>query len=115
MKIFAMCSMFLLLFLPGVRVNKMNEFITNPEDCESIQVETLKRGNKELVEQNIRLQAELDREIKINREMKKALEKYANNTNGGVDLHSNKYKKWLKSEDGYKLAKQVLKEIENKE
>lgn len=33
----------------------MNEFVTNPEDCESIYVEALKRGNKDLVAENQRL------------------------------------------------------------
>lgn len=59
-----------------------------------------------------RLKEQLDREVEINRKMKNALEKYANNTNWGVDRYSNKYKKWLRSENGFKLAQQVLKELD---
>ncbi len=59
-----------------------------------------------------RLKEQLDREIEINRKMKRVLEKYADNMNWCVDRYSNKYKKWAKSEDGFKLAKQVLKEID---
>ena len=67
------------------------------------------------MEENQRLKAQLNKEIHYNRIMKSALEKYADNMNWGVDRFSNKYKKWLRSEEGYKLAKQVLKEIDNKE
>ena len=59
-----------------------------------------------------RLKEQLDREVEINRKMKNALEKYANNTNWSVDRYSNKYKKWLRSENDFKLAQQVLKELD---
>lgn len=70
---------------------------------------------EDLKAENQRLKEQLDREIKINRKMKRALEKYADNMNWCVDRYSNKYKKWARCEDGFKLAKQVLKEIDNKE
>lgn len=82
-------------------MGKLNEFITNPEDCESIYVETLKRGNKDLVAENQRLKEQLDREIKINRKMKSALEVYADPFNDMQPINE--------------LAQQVLKEINNKE
>ena len=77
--------------------------------------EIMKENIHDLLAENKRLKAQLDREIHINRIMKKALEVYADNINWGVDLHSNKYKKWLKPEDGFKLAQQTLKEIEEME
>lgn len=76
----------------------MNEFITNPQDCESIYVEALKRGNKDLVEQNSRLQEQLDREIKINRKMKSALKQIASENDCYLTI-----------------ADEVLKEVDNKE
>lgn len=76
----------------------MNEFVTNPEDCESIYVEALKRGNKDLVEENQRLKAQLDREIHINRKMKRALEQIASENDCYLTI-----------------ADEVLKEIDNKE
>ena len=82
-------------------MGKLNEFITNPEDCESIYIEALKRGNKDLVEENQRLKEQLDREIHINRKMKRALEKYADPFNDMEPINE--------------LAQQVLKEIDNKE
>ena len=48
-----------------------------------------------------RLQAQLDKEIHINRKMKRALEKYADPFNDMQPINE--------------LAKQVLKEINNKE
>lgn len=78
-------------------------------------IDNQERVIKEQKEDIERLQEQLDREIHINRKMKRALEKYADNMNWCVDRYSNKYKKWARCEDGFKLAKQVLKEIENKE
>lgn len=82
-------------------MDKLNEFITNPQDCESIYVEALKRGNKDLMAENQRLKAQLNREIHINRKMKSALKKYADPFNDMQPINE--------------LAKQVLKEIDNKE
>lgn len=79
----------------------MNEFVTNPEDCESIYVEALKRGNKDLVAENQRLKEQLNKEIHYNRIMKRALEKYADPFNDIQSINE--------------LAQQVLKEIDNKE
>ena len=53
------------------------------------------------VEENQRLKTQLDREIHINRKMKNALEKYADPFNDMQPVNE--------------LAKQVLKEIDNKE
>jgi hypothetical protein len=85
----------------NIQLDHLNEFITNPQDCESIYIEALKRGNKDLVEENQRLKAQLDREIHINRKMKNALEVYANIGN------------W--ASDGYEFAQQTLKQIEEME
>ena len=60
--------------------------------------EIMKENIPELLAENQRLKEQLDREIKINRKMKRALEVY---TDPDV-LY-------------YKLAQQVLKEINNKE
>ena len=84
-----------------IQLDHLNEFITNPQDCESIYVEALKRGNKDLVEKNARLQEQLNKEIHYNRKMKSALEKYADPFNDMQPINE--------------LARQVLKEIDNKE
>lgn len=89
----------------------MSNFIC--EKCGMTNIDCGYQGYK--TEREIELEKQLDREIKINRMMKSALEKYADNINWGVDRFSNKYKKWLRSEDGFKLAKKVIKEIDNKE
>ena len=59
------------------------------------------REFKILKEENQRLQAQLDKKIHINRKMKRALEKYADPFNDMQPINE--------------LAKQVLKEIDNKE
>ena len=56
---------------------------------------------KKLEAENKRLKEQLDREIKINRKMKRALEKYADPFNDMQPINE--------------LAQQVLKEIDNKE
>lgn len=119
-------------------MEKLNEFITNPEDCEVIMAYSFEQ-TKEIYKENKRLKAQLDREIKINRKMKRALEKYAfENTKmeiphfignslqpqNEVDLCSPLVNKPVY--DGVEeievpyafdksLALQVLKEIDNKE
>ena len=101
----------------------------NLGDCKSIEEFTLQqvidnqeRVIKEQKEDIERLQAQLDREIKINRKMKSALEKYADEKNWdsyGNDWRFGVYKDF--ENDDYpeytdeKLAQQVLKEIDNKE
>lgn len=84
-----------------------------------------------------RLQEQLDREIKINRKMKSALEVYANEDNWSnscvkhladseyneIEYEDSEYQIEFTGrygydydeEDGYSLAQQVLKEIDNKE
>ena len=61
----------------------------------------------ELKEENERLQAQLDREIHINRKMKKALETYA-----GPEIL---YYYIATKEKFYELAQQTLKQIEEME
>ena len=61
----------------NIQLDHLKEFITNPQDCESIYVEALKRGNKDLVEQNVRLKSELDKYIKMASDYEKALKEYA--------------------------------------
>lgn len=62
----------------------------------------------DILEQNDNLQAQLDREIKINRKMKRVLEKYVlpENYEGGMGREY---------ENMCYECKQVLKEIDNKE
>ena len=66
-----------------------------------------------------RLQEQLDREIKINRKMKSALEKYADLKNWRCDTITGFQSVWQGGVDdeqtGNITAKQVLKEIDNKE
>lgn len=98
----------------------MNEFITNPQDCDGIYVEALKRGNKDLVAENQRLKEQFDREIKINRKMKSTLEKYAYEGSWDCLFDDEVYGKypntnWNADGNGYDLAQEVLKEIDNKE
>lgn len=64
-------------------------------------IDNQERVIKEQKEDIERLQAQLDREIHINRKMKRALEKYADPFNDMQPINE--------------LAKQVLKEIDNKE
>ena len=59
------------------------------------------KANCDLVAENQRLKKQLDKEIHINRKMKRALEKYADPFNDMQPVNE--------------LAKQVLKEIDNKE
>lgn len=70
----------------------------------------------EVEQQNTRLQSELDKQIKDNRKLVNALEKYANSgywfastefDGDCVFLHPDS--------NGYEIAQQVLKEIDNKE
>jgi len=75
---------------------------------------------KELEEENQRLKEQLDREIKINRKMKKALKTYSYEENWDCLYDNHVYGKdpdtnWNKEGNGYDLAQEVLKEIENKE
>ena len=84
----------------NIQLDHLNEFITNPQDCESIYVESLKRGNKDLVEQNARLQSELDKYIKMVSDYEKALKQYADPFS---DL-----------EPVNELAQETLKKWENK-
>lgn len=72
----------------------MSNFIC--EKCGMTNIDCGHQGYK--TEREIELEKQLDREIKINRKMKKALEVYAD-----PDVLY------------YKLAQQVLKEINNKE
>ena len=69
--------------------------------------EIMKENIPDLLAENQRLKAQLDREIHINRKMKKALELYAE-----PDCL---YYIATRKEDFYKLAKKVLKEIEEME
>lgn len=71
---------------------------------------------KKLEAENQRLKAQLDREIKINRKMKRALEKYANSGYWFVSTEFDGDCVFLHPDyNGYELAQQVLKEIDNKE
>lgn len=92
---------------------------------------------EDLKEQNTRLQAQLNKEIQINRKMKSALEKYADEDNWSnscvkhladseyneIEYEDSEYQIEFTGrygydydeEDGYSLAQQVLKEIDNKE
>ena len=71
---------------------------------------------KKLKTENERLQAQLDREIHINRKMKSALEKYANSDYWFVCCEFDGDCVFLHPDyNGYELAQQVLKEIDNKE
>ena len=72
----------------------MNEFITNPEDCEGIYVEALKRGNKELVEQNARLQSELDKYIRMASDYEKTLKQIASENDCYLTVADEVLKKW---------------------
>ena len=95
----------------NIQLDHLNEFITNPQDCESIYIDALKRGNKDLVEENQRLKEQLDREIHINRKMKSCLSAFARRDNwkaieGCAD--------WLFLLDPL-MAEETLKEIDNKE
>ncbi len=54
----------------NIQLDHLNEFITNPQDCESIYVEALKRGNKDLMAENERLKEQL-------KDYENALKKYA--------------------------------------
>ncbi|MDY3907242.1 MAG: hypothetical protein SOZ42_01135 [Candidatus Enterosoma sp.] len=72
------------------------------------------------IEREIELEKQLDREIKINRKMKSALEKYAYEGNWDCLFDNKVYGKapntnWNADGNGYDLAQQVLKEIDNKE
>lgn len=76
----------------------------------------LEKPIENLEVENQRLKEQLDREIKINRKMKSALEKYANEYcwyRYGDDGLKSVY--IYASHNGYDTAKQVLKEIDNKE
>lgn len=73
-----------------------------------------------LTEDIERLKKQLDREIHINREMKSALETYSYEENWDCLYDDPVYGKdpdtnWNKDGNGYDLAKEVLKEIDNKE
>lgn len=72
-----------------------------------------------LIAENQRLKEQLDREIKINRKMKNALEKYADLKNWRCDTITGFQSVWQGGVDdeqtGNITAQQVLKEIENKE
>lgn len=68
--------------------------------------------------ENKRLKAQLDREIKINRKMKRALEKYANEKNWSYNFVQH-LAIWGEGredrKDGPYIARMVLNEINNKE
>lgn len=74
---------------------------------------------KKLKTENERLQAQLDREIHINRKMKSALEKYADLKNWRCDTITGFQSVWQGGIDdeqtGNITAQEVLKEIDNKE
>ena len=87
----------------------MNEFITNPEDCEAIMAYSFE-DTKKIYKENQRLKEQLNREIHYNRIMKKALDKYANfQASSFVSVNEESLLEMIK------FAQQVLKEIENKE
>lgn len=103
----------------NIQLDHLKEFITNPQDCEAIMAYSFE-DTKKIYKENKRLKAQLDREIKINRKMKSALEKYADLKNWSLyfTLKNIMKKKFFFEFDNYKsyeLAKQVLKEIDNKE
>ena len=79
------------------KYKRMDGSITNPEDCESIMAYSFKQ-TQEIYKENQRLKAQLDREIKINRKMKRALEQIASENDCYLTI-----------------ADKVLKEIDNKE
>lgn len=76
-----------------------------------------KQGYK--TEREIELEKQLDREIKINRKMKSALEKYSDLKNWRCDTITGFQSVWQGGVDdeqtGNITAQQVLKEINNKE
>lgn len=79
-------------------------------------IDNQERVIKEQKEDIERLQAQLDREIKINRKMKSALEKYANSGYWFVSTEFDGDCVFLHPDsNGYEIAQQVLKEIDNKE
>ena len=65
---------------------------------------------KKLKAENERLKAQLDKEIHINRKMKRALECYADHDNWYNSLEWNTYDK-----QGWETAEETLKEIEEME
>ncbi len=70
----------------------------------------LEKPIENLEAENQRLKEQLDREIKINRKMKSALEKYANfQASSFVSVNEESLLEMIK------FAQQVLKEIDNKE
>lgn len=66
-------------------IDKTNEFITNPQDCESIAEDAFAEARK-TYEENKRLKVQLDREIHTNRKLVKTLKKYVlpENYEGGM-------------------------------
>lgn len=76
-------------------------------------IDNQERVIKEQKEEIERLQAQLDREIKINRRMKYILELYANS--GYWFTYDDRENVFMYGGDGYDLAQQILKEIDNKE
>lgn len=91
----------------------MSNFIC--EKCGMINIDCGYQGYK--TEREIELEKQLDREIKINRKMKEALKKYANNDYWFVSCEFDGDCVFLYKPDsnGYELAQKVLKEIDNKE
>ena len=92
-----------------IQLDHLNEFITNPQDCESIYIEALKRGNKDLVEKNARLQAELDKAIHKLSDYEKALKIYAESDNWDLKTLQIEKVKY-----GWKPALETLKKWEDK-
>lgn len=79
-------------------------------------IDNQERVIKEQKEDIERLQAQLDREIKINRKMKRTLEKYAfENTKMKVFVNDRFKEMEVPYANDTSLALQVLKEIDNKE
>ena len=87
--------------------SKMNEFVTNPEDYESIMSYSFEQ-TKEIYKENQRLKNELDKQIKDNRKLVKTLKVYAN-----TEPYVLKEDDWGKQVlDIRKIAQDVLKEVE---
>ena len=91
----------------------MSNFIC--DRCGMTNIDCGKQGYK--TEREIELEKQLDREIHINRKMKKALEVYANSNHWIVSTEFDGYCVFLykPNSNGYEIAQQTLKQIEEME